>query len=231
MSIVFGLTASCVARRIIIASLAVMLVPARLHGQTAEKGADAAPRWELGAYLGISRHSPAGWYFGLVPDRSHLFVGLQLTANLYRTRRWALAYAPEVVPLLVVSNNPMTRSVPTRRGGRLRVESGRAPVAGFAISPIGLQAQLRIASRWRTYAGGAAGVVWFTREVPVVNSRAFNYTFEFGAGVRWSYRPSESLRFGFKLHHLSNANTAERNPGLDAAALVIGYERAFGSRR
>jgi hypothetical protein len=160
-----------------------------------------------------------------------VFVGLQLTANLLRRKRWALAYAPEVVPLLVVSNNPISRSVSTRGGARFTVEEGRGPVTGFALSPIGIQTQLRIRSNWRAYLGGAAGVVWFTREVPVAESRAFNYTFEFGAGLRWEYRPRESLRIGVKLHHLSNADTAERNPGLDAAVVLVGYERALGARK
>lgn len=216
---------------IIAAAIVIGLSPRDLEAQPSDAGHAPLPRWEVGPYLGVSRHSLADRYLGAIPDRSHVFFGVQLTANVLRTRRWAFAYAPEIVPLLVVSNNPTYRSVSTRTGGRFRVESGRAPVAGFAISPIGLQAQMRIGERWRPYVGGAAGVVWFTREVPVAESRAFNYTFEFGAGVRWQYRPKESVRIGVKFHHLSNAYTAERNPGLDAAVLLIGYERAATSRR
>jgi hypothetical protein len=213
---------------IVIVILGVIGRPAPVAAQTAGTQEEALPRWEVGPYAGVARHSLVGTHLGVIPDRDHVFVGVQLTANIVRTRRWALGYAPEVVPLLLVSNNPRYRSVSTTSGNRFTVEDGRGPVTGFAISPIGLQAQVRIASRWRTYATGAAGVVWFTRAVPVANSRAFNYTFEFGGGVRWQYRSRESLRFGYKFHHLSNAYTAVQNPGIDAAVFLIGYERALG---
>lgn len=216
---------------LLVAAIAIGVTPRSLAAQPATSPNEPLPRWEFGPYFGVSRHSLAGQHLGLIPDRDHLFVGVQLTANVVQTRRWAFSYAPEIVPLLVVSNNPIYRSVVTRSGARFRVEDGRGPVTGFAISPIGLQAQMRVGSRWRPYVGGAAGVVWFTREVPVADSRAFNYTFEFGGGVRWQYRSRDSLRIGFKFHHLSNAYTAERNPGLDAAVLLVGYERALGGSK
>jgi hypothetical protein len=111
------------------------------------------------------------------------------------------------------------------------VEDGKGPVAGFAISPIGLEAQIRLTPRWRAYTAGAAGVVWFTREVPTANARAFNYTFEVGGGVLWRYRSRQSLRVGYKFHHLSNLYTAPANPGIDGAVFLLGFERAIGSYR
>jgi hypothetical protein len=201
---------------------------------TARAQADVAPagllpRIEIGPYVGVARHSPAGHHFGVVPDRNHLFLGVELTMNAVRTTRWAFGLAPEIVPLLIVSNNPTYRSVSTARGGRFIIEDGRRSVTGFAVSPLALQAQVRITSRLRAYASGAGGVVWFSRAVPVADSRAFNYTFELGGGVRWQVRPRESLRIGYKFHHLSNAYTAPQNPGLDAKVFLIGYERALGS--
>lgn len=191
----------------------------------------AIPRCELGPYVGVAWNSPAGRRLGIIPDRDHLFVGVQLTATLLRRHRWALAYSPEVVPLLLISGNPKYETIRLPGGGDYVIGNGQGPVAGVGISPIGLQAQVRLASRWRAYGGGGAGAVWFTREVPVAYSRAFNYTFEIGGGVRWQYRPNATLRFGYKFHHLSNAYTAYQNPGLDAMVFLIGYDRALGSRR
>ena len=136
---------------------------------------------------------------------------------------------PEVVPLLLISNNPKYRYLQEADGGHITVEDGKGAVAGFAISPIGLEAQIRLTSRWRGYTTGAAGCVWFTREVPTAYSRAFNYTFEVGGGLLWQYRSRESLRVGYKFHHLSNLYTAPANPGIDGAVFLLGFDRAIGS--
>jgi hypothetical protein len=216
-----------VSARLFVFALTAMLVPVTLAAQSTDANQASMPRVEIGPYIGVARHSPVGRYLGVIPDRNHLFIGVQLTANIVRTRRWAFAYAPDLVPLLVVSDNPKYRRI-TRPGGRhFLVTDGRGPVAGVALSPIGFQTQLRAGSRWRPYVAGAAGIVWFTRAVPVAGSRAFNYTFEMGAGARWQYRPREALRLGYKFHHLSNAYTALRNPGLDATVFLVGYERTI----
>jgi hypothetical protein len=194
--------------------------------------ADDSPpaRFEAGPYVGVARHSLVGTHLGVTPDRDHLFVGVHAVLNVVRKHRWTLGYAPEVVPLLLVSNNPKYQRFPDGSGGQIVIEDGRGPVAGFGISPLGVEAQARLGRRWRGYGAGDAGVVWFTREVPVAYARALNYTLEFGGGVLWQYCPRQSLRVGYKFHHVSNAFTATQNPGIDAAVFLVGMERAFGRR-
>jgi hypothetical protein len=188
-------------------------------------------RWEVGPYVGVARHSLVGTHLGVTPDRNHLFLGLHVTVPFSRSRRLTLSYAPELVPLLLISNNPRYRYVPLAGGERFAVEDGRGPVAGVAISPIGVEARIRLASRWRAYAASAAGGVWFTREVPTAYSRAFNYTFEVGGGFIWQYRARDSLRVGYKFHHLSNLYSAPDNPGIDGAVFLLGFDRAIGSHQ
>jgi hypothetical protein len=209
----------------------LVAMPAAVAAQTDLPSVNRLPRWEIGPYVGAARHSLVGTHFGVIPDRDHLFLGVDLTFNLLRTKRWSFGFAPEVLPLLVVSTNPTYRTISTARGGRFIVEDGRSPVTGFGVSPIALQGQVKVATRLRLYAGGAMGAVWFTRDVPVPDSRAFNYTFEWGGGLRWQVRHRDSLRLGCKFHHLSNGYSAPQNPGLDAAVILIGYERTLGSDR
>jgi lipid A 3-O-deacylase PagL len=205
---------------------------ATLSAQTTGSQDDSwRPRWHVGPYVGVARHSLVGTHLGVTPDRNHLLIGLHATARFVRSRRWILSYAPDVAPLLLISNNPRYRHLDEAGGGRITVEDGRGAVTGFAISPIGLEAQIQLTSRWRAYTAGAAGVVWFTREVPTAYSRAFNYTFEVGGGVLWRYRSRNSLRVGYKFHHLSNLYTAPNNPGIDGAVFLLGFERAIGSHR
>ena len=215
---------------LVIIGLSAALARATLTAQTADGHDDSwPPRWEVGPYVGVARHSLVGTHLGVTPDRNHLLIGVHITVNIVGSRRWTLRYAPEVVPLLLISNNPKYRQVLQADGGHITVEDGRGSVAGFAISPIGLEAQSRLTSRWRAYTAGAAGGVWFTREVPTAYSRAFNYTFEVGGGLVWQYRFRESLRLGYKFHHLSNLYTAPDNPGIDGAVFLLGFDRAIRS--
>jgi lipid A 3-O-deacylase PagL len=215
---------------LVIIGLLAASAAVKLTAQIADGRDDSwPPRWELGPYVGVARRSLVGTHLGVTPDRNHLLVGVHITVKMVRSHRWTLAYAPEVVPLLLISNNPKYRQVPDAVDGQITVEDGRGPVAGFAISPIGLEARIRLTSRWRAYTAGAAGCVWFTREVPTAYSRAFNYTFEVGGGLLWQYRSRESLRVGYKFHHLSNLYTAPNNPGIDGAVFLLGFDRAIGS--
>jgi hypothetical protein len=84
-----------------------------------------------------------------------------------------------------------------------------------------------IASDWRAYAASAGGVAWFTQDVPIAGAGAFNYTFEVGGGVLWRYRDRDSVRIGYKFHHLSNGYRRLFNPGLDGAVFLVGYEHAI----
>jgi hypothetical protein len=183
--------------------------------------------WTLTPYIAASVASPVGTRWGLSPDRRHLFLGLHTTIPLIKRGGWSFSYAPELVPVLVITNNPKYHVTPTEDGGVTVTESGRGPVAGFAVGPIGFEGRAPLAPRWSAFGAGALGVVWFTRDVPILNSRLFNFTAEFGGGLLWRTRPKFALRLGYKFHHLSNAKTAHKNPGIDGHVLLVGVERAF----
>jgi hypothetical protein len=186
---------------------------------------------DVGAFVGAARHSLAGTHLGLIPDRNHVFASLQLAIEIVGNRLLRVAYAPQLLPLVVVTNNPTDQTVRLAGGGTFIVEGPPSPVLGVGVAPISVEAQLCPQRRICVYGGGAAGAVWFGRAVPVRDARAFNYTFEFGGGLRWKYASVHSLVVGYKFHHLSNAYTARENPGLDAAVLVVGYTRELGSHR
>jgi hypothetical protein len=182
-------------------------------------------------YLGVAHKSPVGAHLGVIPNRDHFFAGVHLTANVLRRERWAIAWAPEVVPLLIVSDNPRYETTPLA-GQRSRPDyfvTGAGPVYGFAVSPIGVEGQLRLSDRWRMYAAGAAGVVWFTRDVPVPGALSTDFTMEWGGGVIRQFGAG-ALRTGYKFHHLSNAYRSPQNPGLDGNVFLIGWQVTFVNR-
>lgn len=190
-------------------------------------GAGPARPWTVGLYVGGSAHSPVGRHWGLTPDRRHLQIGVHATVPLVVRARWSFRYAPELTPLLIVTNNPTYRRGLSESGTPTIVEGAPAPVAAFGFAPIGFEGQQRVTGRVVVYESGALGALWFTRQAPVLGSRAFNFTFEFGGGVLWPIGARTALRTGYKFHHFSNAKTAPENPGVDAEMFFVGLEHSL----
>lgn len=210
--------------------LVAIAVPTPTFAQSAAPLTHAAPIWELSPYVGVARHSPVT-RLGLTPDRNHLFLGLHLTGTFVSWRRLSVAYSPEMVPLLLVSNTPTYTTTTEFQGSRpvqVKHITGRGVAAGFALSPLGLETQVRLTSALRVYGHAAAGAAWFRRDVPEPDSRAVNYTFEYGGGLQYRWRPAWALRAGYKFHHLSNAGSGATNPGLNGHVVTVGVARRLG---
>ncbi len=62
-----------------------------------------------------------------------------------------------------------------------------------------------------------------TKNIPIDSAGAFNFTFEFGAGLEYYQSQSRSIRFEYQIQHLSNAYTAETNPGIDNGLFKMTY--------
>jgi hypothetical protein len=185
---------------------------------------EAPATWSIAPYVGIARNSPAGTSWGVTPDRDHLFLGVHLATPVLRVGPVVLSYAPNLVPLVVVSGNPRTRTIAMPEGRPPEtVVTGRGTVVGAGFSPLGLQLALRPGSRIDAYAAGAVGGLWFADRVPSPNSRRFNLTLEWGGGVGVRLDERRAIQVGYKFHHLSNLYTAPANPGLDGNVFYAGF--------
>src|SRR5262245_52912850 len=214
-------------------ALAALLTAACLRAPAAARAQDDSPLplWHIGPYLGGAKNSPGGGDWGGVPDRDHLFLGVRGTTPVLRWEALTLAYAAEVTPILIISDNPEYKSGFVTKGGvtyLTEVENGTAPVWGAGFSPLGLEARLGVPPHGQVFGAIAMGLIWCTRDVPVANSRAVNATAEMGFGLLWEYSDRRRMRFGYKFHHLSNSWTAEENPGLNANVFYVGWETAVG---
>jgi len=174
--------------------------------------------------VGFSWFSPGGTLGGITDRRVYL-TGLRSEKVLGVGRRSAVAYTMELVPLAIVERTaPNTQQCrPYRWGHSLCRFNRSARVAvGAGGSPLGLKLYFNRASRVRVHAAGSAGMLFFSSDVPVYNSRRANFTFDYGGGVEIPLRNSRALTFSYRFYHISNANTGAYNPGLDANVLSIG---------
>jgi hypothetical protein len=95
-----------------------------------------------------------------------------------------------------------------------------------AFSPLGYKLSAFPSKRIHPFVTGLGGFAVATRDIPVFNSSAFNYTFEVGGGVEWFQTHTRSCRFEYRYHHLANAGNTAANPGIDSGVVKVTY--SFG---
>jgi hypothetical protein len=134
----------------------------------------------------------------------------------------AVEYTVDLVPLTLVSRPEF---VFTQQPGSnfFTVERRHTTVYGAGASPVGFKFNFRREKRVQPFASTSGGVLYFSRQVPAPGSSQFNFTFEFSGGVQVFTHSRRAVTLGYKLQHVSNANTAPFNPGLDANVIYAGF--------
>ena len=176
---------------------------------------------QLGFWGGYSPNNPN--LIGITTDRQYFEFDVQYARVLAAGDSWAFKYMVELVPAALI-NQPRQQQVV--QGNVLvlaDVPGTKRWIYGGGTSPIGLQMNFRRGHTLQPYLNGTAGMLYFTDQVPVSGSSQFNFTFGWGAGVEIWAHENQSLSLGYKFHHISNANSASRNPGADSNIFYAGY--------
>src|SRR5690349_11185030 len=160
-------------------ALLLLLAASAASAQTPTDERQAMGTWSVSPYVGGGTHSPAGYNWGTTPDRSHLFVGVNFATPVLRAGRLTLMYAPNLMPLVIVTNNPRYKWI-DNNGIPRKVESGRGPVYGAGLSPFGLQAEMPVTHGIDLFSMAALGGAWFNDYMPQDGAKRFNFSIEFG---------------------------------------------------
>ncbi len=206
-------------RRLLFALILVTAFPVANAQSDLSKGTT-----ELGAWLGYSPNSPQ--LIGVTSDRQLWLLNLQYARVIGSTPNLALKYVFEIVPMALVRQPVET---PLLSGGFLRDPNRHHTTYGGGANPIGFQLNLRRGHKLQPFFSTHGGFLYFAEQVPVLDSSQFNFTFSFGAGAQVFTSGRTSVSFGYKFHHVSNANTGFRNPGIDSNLFFVGFSR-FRSR-
>jgi opacity protein-like surface antigen len=94
------------------------------------------------------------------------------------------------------------------------------------ISPLGYKLKAFPHRRMQPFVTGLGGFAVSPRDIPVFNSSAFNFTFEFGAGVEVFQTHTRSVQLEYRYHHLGNTGNGSENPGVDSGVFKATY--SFG---
>ena len=131
------------------------------------------------------------------------FVAATLSWRRFVAERHALGV--EAVPLFIVSQGESVHGY------------GFTLIGRHFLTPIGGAALF-----WEW----GAGLLHFERDVPPDTLRT-PFTLRVGAGLRHALGSRKALVLGYRLHHISNAGRAERNPGLNSSFPYIELSFAF----
>jgi opacity protein-like surface antigen len=147
-----------------------------------------------------------GHAFGSTTDSRMYQVEARYSRLVSTNRFIALRYVAEVVPLSVV--------------GDPQANGQRAYSYGAGGSPIGAQINFLYSHRIQPFLASSGGFLYFNR--PMFGATQFNFTAQLGAGVQVFTSRHHSIDFGYKYHHISNANLGRINPGMDSHVVFVG---------
>lgn len=126
------------------------------------------------------------------------------------------AFTPHTTYTFTTGNPPQTKSITT--GGTF---------TGLSATPIILRWNLVHWRRVMPWMQAAGGLVWTNHKFPPNGPRGtsvWNFQPQFGVGMQYFVKPSQSIAFAANAVHVSSASLGDYNPGVNASVrFQIGY--------
>jgi len=164
-------------------------------------------------------YSEYTYWFGGAFENGHAFsstvnaINYQLEGRYERLIYWS----PPFVVRWVVD------AVPMALVGDQHTSTGRRAYSyGIGASPIGAQVNFVHYRHVEPFLTSGGGFLYFNHRM-FGTTQQFNFTAQLGGGVQlFTSSRRTAIDLGYKYHHISNANLANQNPGLDSHMLFAG---------
>jgi hypothetical protein len=183
------------------------------------------PKNEFGVWAGYSFDSPH--LIGVTSERQLGLLAVHYARTLWENHSVSLQYTIDILPLELVLQPKITNVIfTTPPPHNTFVPGPREFVYSGGISPIGLKMNFLRRHRLQPFVASTAGFIASVKPVPidVPGGTQFNFQFDFQAGFqRYNSSRTRAWTLGYKLLHISNANRADLNPGMDANVIFLGY--------
>lgn len=159
--------------------------------------------------------------FGGLHDstRGTVLVAFGFHKPLLTRSAFVLEYAPAVVPVELAIGNAEDPLPGPPLSQTTTYGAGLDPIAfemRFGRGPV------------RPYVAFAGGFRVFDRNVPEPRGTRFNYIGDIELGLAFRLTASRALEIGVELHHVSNGDTGEVNPGLNMLLVNLRLLRLRG---
>jgi hypothetical protein len=158
----------------------------------------------------------------------------QLTTLAWRWERaiagdgdLALSAGAEFLPLVLARADKLVLPARARcsSGSCPVIDSYTTPAVGVGLAPLALRFHGSVSPSVQLWGDASAGGVAFDRAYPVRDANRLNFLLGAGAGFAVNLNATRALSVGYRLQHLSNGFTADRNPGVNYHALVLALQR------
>ena len=232
-----------------VASLAVLLILVSAANAQVGEATGFGSKNTYSAFLEYANDS-SHIVLGSSPNRKFASFGLQYERRLLANHAVVWRYAAEFRPLIlesdttqtltaVVTTPPPSITFVNQPTSVLRCTPGQTTFSGLlffetisatcsrrwtyaqGLSPVGTRINLMAHRRLQPTASVLIGYMLATKKIPIDTAGAFNFTFEFGAGVEYYQSQSRSIRLEYQIQHFSNAYTANANPGVDSGLFKL----------
>jgi Lipid A 3-O-deacylase (PagL) len=100
---------------------------------------------------------------------------------------------------------------------------GRRWTMGSAITPIGFDWNFLPRNRIQPLVSLRGGTMFSKNAIPISGAGWFNFTFSGGAGVELFANQRRSIRLEYRVHHISNRDMANENPGIDNGMFQVTF--------
>jgi lipid A 3-O-deacylase len=93
---------------------------------------------------------------------------------------------------------------------------------GLGVTPLTWRWNFDSRGKVAPFAELAGGLLWTRDAVPPDTTRS-NFTAHASSGLRYFVAPGRAFVASYVFHHVSNGNRLERNPGVNAHAVQVGF--------
>jgi hypothetical protein len=105
------------------------------------------------------------------------------------------------------------------------IETRRKRTYGSGLSPVGFRTSFFPEKRVQPFLSTDGGFIYFADRVLSPQGSQFMYTIDFGTGFTIYRKQRQSISFGYRYQHLSNANISVHNPGTDTNNFYVQVSR------
>ena len=103
---------------------------------------------------------------------------------------------------------------------------------GVSLTPLQLRLDFVKGQHFVPWVQIACGVLWTTRDFPLIKTASINFMPQAGVGAHLFTRRHQSIDFAADAVHISNGDTADNNPGVNVTFQAsIGYSWWFGGAK
>ena len=159
---------------------------------------------------------------GTSNDRRLFLIGAAYNRLLTRRKLADLTFTSQVIPVAVLRE-------PYFIGTNVQAVRNFPPVTevrknyGAGASPVGIRLNFLPGKTVQPFAGIEGGFLYFSRTALSPHASQFNFTVDGRAGVEFPLPSGKAISFAYMFEHMSNADIARENPGVDCHMLTLAY--------